>query len=293
MKRGFHMGKLVEKLRRHHDMSQEDLGREVGVSRASISAYETGADVPGEVCIKLLRFARDYEEIVALLDRAGVTPRSLLDAAERLGEASIVSPGPDDFVFIEQVEKIPGRPLRRTGLDVKVSAKLVPDRFSTHCFGVRSHPSQQVPDYLIVDTSESKSQNLTPFWRRLILAEFSSKDSRGKPTGWRDEVSLGVVYSRREASSLTGTVWFADFLRLRDGYRAEVATLPVEEEQIVFEPYDDRIKEGTAKEAHILKELTETEARRKKAEAEIRLAPGCTILGRVIALLPAPSEGKK
>ena len=50
------LGYRLQQLRRNRQMSQQDLGKELGVSKVSISGYEKGSRVPSmEVLIKILK----------------------------------------------------------------------------------------------------------------------------------------------------------------------------------------------------------------------------------------------
>ena len=49
------LGYRLQQLRKSREMSQQDLGRELGVSKVSISGYEKGNRIPSmEVLIKIL-----------------------------------------------------------------------------------------------------------------------------------------------------------------------------------------------------------------------------------------------
>jgi len=323
MKKNAQIPQSIKEFREAHYPSQKAFADALGVGQTVVSAWERGDNLPSsEAWVKLGNLA-PYPDCMWFWEQAGISEQALLSATEKLSkERGIVRPA-TEIVRVPIVRKMP-EGNEETGRLLPVSAEEVPNPLSTVCLIASENeasPLVSSGELIILDISQKGAADLRPFLNQTVLA-----DARGSMnlTGWRRGLLIGRLLLKRFGGSASRerpwhsfvvtigpfgdsqTVWeprYVEAVRLGEWTRpikiellhpirhggmdysrgvhdlpADLATLFLSfrggEEHVhlarLFEPGGEAPEES-------------------EVAGEIRLYPGCQILGIVRALFPASS----
>ncbi len=298
MKRDKEAGAKIRALRKSQKPAptQAQFAKSFGVTQSMISAWEAGRDTPSaEIWIKLGELA-GYPDCYWFYARAGLDPQKLLAATEKLFKERIQ---PTDSPLVEgrtvlvpRVQSLRG--LEPAGLPVPMPVQLVPNPSSTYCLGISFTPGQ-FDRWAIVDTADAEAEDLGPFWGLPALIEFAPIDQA--PPLWPGGLEIGTLFLEEDEQNPDGTPWYARFLgpypggmligtsmrigRWIESRQSRIAATLQSEEAV------PGLEEGwDAKRVAV-------SIRSGRALREMRLAPGCKIIGRVITWWYGIQEPKK
>lgn len=306
-------GERIRRIRKDGQQDQRSFGARVGAAQGTVSAWERDDKdraPSADMYFRLATLATKPEDQVFFLQRAGLSREVIISAANKLLREQIVRPEAGERVYIPRVEKTSDG-LREVGTPLMMPVELVPNPQSTHCFGIRFTPTT-FDQWAIVDTADNEAEGLGPFWGLPVLVEFAPKDEFGPL--WPEGLEIGMLFLEEGEPTPEGTPWFARFLQsyvsriligasIRVGMWTErgpkggVARLSyplVDPKHLLGNRFPGMGAEHTAR-LKLEWEATRglTEERYGRAGREMRLVPGCKIIGRVITWWHAIQEPKK
>jgi transcriptional regulator with XRE-family HTH domain len=208
--------------------TQAEFAKELHVTQAAVSAWERNDQKrtpSADVYFRLASLADDPEEALFFLGLAGLSPEALVSVAGRvLGDR----------------------------LEPPVGSTVV-------AVGAKSAPPLASGDTVVIDTSESASSAVKPFWNLVILAEFIEEGRIVAP---------GLYMGRVGLRRLPHGMWLAELsIPTRDPDAPELNVW-------VGAWYPPSGLRSRAEE-------------RKRALVEMQVRPEWRILGRVMAWIPA------
>jgi len=287
MKKSAKVGEHIKALRLARDMTQSQLAHLLDVRQTTVSAWELDENLPSsEAWVKLGNFA-PYPDCIWFWQQAGMDEQAMLSAAEKLLKGRRAAPGeitcvPRSSGTLQESEE--------AGPLVPLPAEFVPNPLSTRCLVVDekfSNPIFPVGDVILLDESANSPEDLRPFWGEIVLVHLTRpKDGTGlrMTKSWRDGLNIGRLLCRTSQSgdrlqwaATLGPFDDADKWYTVDGRRIFVGTWRHEFRSESF---------GAAVDSDRLREARE-EAK-LQAPMQMRLTPGCRILGRVIGWFRAP-----
>jgi|GEM_PF-4962826 len=284
MKKASNFGERIQKLREaSKGLTQAELAKHLGVSRSTVSAWETGVNPPPPgAWLKLADFMDNLEDIIACWEAAGIKPDTLVKAAEKLAERSLIRPKEDEIVLVPPLLSIGLQdkpPLPPLPLPARYGVNPASTRYIEVDAAIRDN-SFEFGDLLFIDVSEtSDGRTPFPFWDQRVLVEFdrgrpSLALHPAKPCTVGRLVLIGVQQTRSDYA----------FLALLQPWTDEVHQPEEMHERIAFiTPFEiGRWRyEVPVAERGGNSEWTFQKAR-ERAQRELQLSPDVKILGRVI-----------
>ena len=314
-------GDRIKALRQR--MTQAEFAKSFGVTQSMISAWEAGRDTPSaEIWIKLGEIA-GYPDCYWFYERAGLDRQKLLTATEQTLKEQIKdadSPLLEGrIVLVPRVRRLP-QGLEPAGLPVPMAPEAVPNLLSTYCLVLDGIEA-------VVDTADGGTEDLLPFLGQSVLVEFVPESARNYYRGWPTTrgVYAGVLYIGNQEYTLEGSLWQVMFLsqntvvslpipvgswldtrvRLDPNPSPIVRSTPPQDIEKFLIPKSDTLRQKEEEEKtkrrlsspeHAERWAAVRESNRlaiEEAARNVRLAPGCKILGRVIAWFPSPAAKAK
>jgi transcriptional regulator with XRE-family HTH domain len=299
------VGQRIKRIRNALGMDQEPFGKRLGFGQGTVSAWERDDKdraPSAEAYFRLATIATRPEDRVFFLRQAGLSQGIILSAAERILAESIAPPIKGEIFRVPIVRRSP-RGNEETGEFYPISAAQVEHPSSTVCLLVdEASATALVPSgtLIVLDTLDSDSADLRPFWRRIILLDIDAEHSHGRTSqiiwgsAWHHGLSIGRLrYEKAEDPALFikprhFLVWHAVFAVLTD---SETLQRIKRTEMIVGEWHAEHpsawCEAPTEEIAKLEKELGQ------EAPAQIRLEQRCRIVGRVIGWFPGPEAPVK
>jgi DNA-binding XRE family transcriptional regulator len=290
MKKNLNVGDRIKALREARGISQVKFADLVGVSPPTVSRWEAGEVVPpSEACVRFGNLAA-YPENLWFWQRAGIDTRTMLSTAEQILKERGAQPSPDEIVYAPRSSGDRSG-AEEAGVLIPLPAEFVPNPLSTRCLVVDekiSNPIFPIGDVIFLDESANSAQDLRPLWGEIVLVHLTRpQDTRGlrMTQHWKDGLNIGRLLCRRSHTG-DGLYW--------------AATLGPFDDADKWLSWEGRIWVGTWNHEFRAKALQTGVDRDwlRKAEAEaalqapiqMRLAPGCRLLGRVIGWLRSPEQ---
>jgi transcriptional regulator with XRE-family HTH domain len=282
MKESANIGERIKSLREAEASTQEKFADLVGVSQATVSAWELEDVRPSsESWLQLGNLAR-YPENLWFWQQAGIDPEKMLSAAGQILKEREAPPVADKILYFPcSIRTVQGG--EEVRFSVPMLARHVPNPLSTRCLVVDEKlPNSIFPvgDALIVEEPLGDPQVARPFRNHIVLADLMPEHpgNPGMVRFWEKGLNIGRLRFKHETLR-----WYATLGPFIGTGRKG---LEIHEETPIG--YWDHPLKGEASQLNRadLKKL-EDEAR-ERALTEMRFAPGCRVIGRVIAWLRLP-----
>lgn len=319
MKKNHQIGQQIENFRRNHYRNQKALADALGVGQTVVSAWERGDNLPSsEAWVKLARLAPSPDKLW-FLEQAGLDREIIVAAAKAQREEILIRPEKGEMILVPRVRKLP-QGLKPAGTAVPMPAEAIPNALSTYCLVLGEHE-------FVLDTADAGAGDLIPFLGQSALLEFDPESGHRRPFGWpiRGGFHMGILYVGSEEYTLEGTLWQVMFLPQNAPACLPIAVGSWLDTRIRLDPRPREISDPTSAQdvEKFLIPASDTEALRvnrekvlqwvdsperkarwagveeaiaravQEATRNVRLAPGCKVLGRVIAQFPSKAEKGK
>ena len=277
--------------------NQRIFAKKMGFKPTTVNAWMVGASLPSpDASMTLGRMAPTTDDSLFFFKQAGLTQEAIVSAANLLSAEQVRKPLPGECVNIQRVEKAPTG-LKDLGRSILMPVELVPNPASTYCFGVSFTPGQ-FDRWAIVDTSDAEAHGLGPFWGLPVLMEFALSDQA--PPLWPVGLEIGTLFLEEDEQNPDGTPWYARFLgpypggvslgtsmrigRWIESRQSRVALM------LGLSEHDERVArpEGEGGAVRVADSI-----RSGRALREMRLAPGCKVIGRIITWWYGIQEPRK
>jgi DNA-binding XRE family transcriptional regulator len=292
------VAKRIRKLRKALGKGQVQFAKSLGVSQATVSSWELGKKTPSRAWyLQFWALALD-PDLTLLPDRdwfwrrVGNYRRRVLAFTQAIWKKSGALSVEDQIIRV--------RCFRRTAQGNEDTGRLLPlpaesqaNAASTICLVVdetAASPMFQSGDLILLDTSDNKAKDLSPFWQKMVLIDISGT----RP--WSININpLGLSMGQLRCKVFEYSPYPMPGQFLRPWWVAVVSPFndcgnrwrgPIDEGIDIgrWDPFLDE-KPSSARETDDL----EAEGW-KRAASEIRLDEPCHILGRVLGWFRPPRE---
>jgi transcriptional regulator with XRE-family HTH domain len=288
MKENPQFGERIKSVRTARNLSQVEFADRLGVSQATVSAWESEDHPPSPEAYGQLGNLAPYPDNLWFWQEAGLDPQKMLSAAEQTLKERVKDrtalPDPNAVVEIQRF-RLTGQGREKTGPALLIAAERVPNPLSTVCLVLDDKTAELCfapGDIVALDVSPGGPTDFQPFSDQVALVQFAPRADQQKPEwlDWPEGPRWGRLRCKR---------WSRD-----DSWW--VATLgPVTDTETKYRLGDGSILIGSWTDRDISPGFGEglvPEKGRLEAAAKIQLYGGCQILGRVVAWYPAPTEKK-
>jgi DNA-binding XRE family transcriptional regulator len=283
--------KRIHRVRRGRGWSQVRFANELGVSQASVSAWESGKDVPSSASSLLLGLLTSGPDREWFWAKAG----DYLEAGKAAFESAQRARGAPPLAG--EIIRVPcflqaKRGRKDTGRLLPLPTEFVPNSALTICLVVdEAAANAMLPagEFIVLDTSQANAEDLCSFWDQVVLAEFQTRKQGGAAElAWPEGLVMGRLRCRGRDHP--------------DDYMDMVAELmPLNFQSVPparglwlgdwHHEFDAPQKEQLDSPFGLLHDEQETKKRAEdQARKRLRLRPGCRILGHVIAWFGPPRE---
>lgn len=180
-------------------ITQEEFGKLLGVSQASIFAWRDGAPVPADAWFKLAALTEDPADVERACEALGVNSDLILEIAKILGQRFVVRPKEGECFriprFLKGTERQPAPPLEilfsgESAGNFGAARYFIVDESSAG-YGLRNG------DVLLIELSGVSAGDLTPFWDELVLYEVNMEFYSGLKAK-QSEWLIGYLVLREE-----------------------------------------------------------------------------------------------
>jgi transcriptional regulator with XRE-family HTH domain len=285
MKKHSEIAKRVTALKIYRGETQARFAATLEVTQPMVSAWEGGSDAPSPAfCVRLGNLA-PYPDNIWFWEQAGIDGKKMLSATQaRLRELS--APPAEGKIIPVSYVRIVGQKLEETGRYRDFPAELAPNPLSTRCLVIDetlAGKSFSPGDTVVMEEPLGDPYSAGQFINQLIFAELDPgiPENPGMAQWWIKGLQVGRLRYKYHQSFGTFR-WIAALGPLLDSGSEDLqhgSEFPL--------GYMDFPVEN--KGAYPRRNEVEETAKRTKeqAVAQIRLAPGCRVIGKIIAWFPS------